>query len=283
MMQYGVNERSRVKRQWVEQAIKLAMQSQWEEAVRLNRRILEAFPPDAETYNRLGKALSELGRVAEARQAYEAALQLDPRNTIARKNLERLKLLGEAQVAVDREEGVNPQLFIEETGKTGRTTLVRVGPPEALAKVAPADPVYLRPDGNSLKVVSAHGDVLGEVEPRLAVRLLKLMAGGNRYAAAITSIDPATNQVQIIIRETYQHPSQAGRVSFPTKAGAEADLRPYTREQRVPRFDILGYEEEEELGGLEEEEEEELEAEIEADETLAEPYFEEEDETQVDT
>ena len=69
------------------QAVALAMESRWEEAVEVNRAILDDFPTDLETCNRLGKALSELGQNVEARKAFERALSISPNNPIAKKNL----------------------------------------------------------------------------------------------------------------------------------------------------------------------------------------------------
>jgi len=40
-----------------EKAIQLAMQNKWQEAADLNQQILEQFPEDVDTLNRLGKAL----------------------------------------------------------------------------------------------------------------------------------------------------------------------------------------------------------------------------------
>jgi hypothetical protein len=57
------------------------------------------------------------------------------------------------------------------------------------------------------------------------LRLLKLIKGGNQYAAALTSLAETTGRV--IIRETHQDPSQAGRPSFPA-TGSEV-IRPYTK------------------------------------------------------
>ena len=54
------------------------------------------------------------------------------------------------------------------------------------------------------------------MEPRVAARLLKLIADGNKYAAGVTSI--GDKDVRIIIRETYQDPANYGKVSFPTAA-----------------------------------------------------------------
>ena len=64
------------------------------------------------------------------------------------------------------------------------------------------------------------------MEPRVAARLLRLMADGNKYAAGVTSL--GDKDVRIIIRETYQDPANYGKVSFPTAAKRD-DLRPYTK------------------------------------------------------
>src|SRR5579883_2559373 len=82
-------EKIRLKKLWTEQAIKQAQEGQWEEAVITNKNILQLFPNEPEAFNRLGKAYSELGQYAEAREAYSQTLVYSPKNTIARKNLDR--------------------------------------------------------------------------------------------------------------------------------------------------------------------------------------------------
>ena len=64
------------------------------------------------------------------------------------------------------------------------------------------------------------------VEPRVAARLLKLVADGNKYAAGVTSL--GDKDVRLIIREVFQDPRNYGKVSFPT-AAKSTDLRPYTK------------------------------------------------------
>lgn len=234
--QFHSEEKIRLRKQLVEQAIKLALQSHWEEAVAANRTLLSQFPHDPEALNRLGKALSELGQYAEAKKAYAEALELNPSNTIARKNLERLSHLGNEDgahappVAAER---IDPRLFIEETGKTAFTKLVNVAPPEVLAKLTSGDQVYFHADGRTLYVRNARGEDIGQVEPRLANRLINFMEGGNQYAAAIT--DLSERQVRIIVRETYQHPNLIGRVSFPAQVTGET-FRPYIKDS-VLRYD----------------------------------------------
>jgi len=238
-MIFAGDDRTRLfRRQRAQQAIQLAMQGQWQEAAAINRAIIAVFPNDVDAYNRLGKALTELGRYSEGREAYGKALELDPLNSIAEKNLARLATLGEgAVVQAEGSKKLSPQMFISEMGKTGTTVLTRPAT-QAVARMTAGDEVFLRRQNNTLVVESGQGEYLGEVEPRLGRRLIKLMEGGNQYAAAIATLSQA--DVRVIIKETFQHPSQVGRVSFPPAAGDA--FRPYTKEGLV-RHDV---EEEEE-------------------------------------
>jgi hypothetical protein len=226
-------ERARQHRQLTDQAIQLALDSRWEEAVAVNRQILTTVQHDVSALNRLGKALSEVGNYGEAKKSYAEALAIDPGNIIARKNLERLSVLSdEAAAARPAGERIDPKLFIEETGKTGFTNLVDLAAPEVLARLAAGDQAYLFIEGRSLLVRNAADETVGRVEPRLANRLIKFLEGGNRYAAGITDLDGG---VRIIIRETFQDPSQIGRVSFPPQVGVET-VRPYIKDTML-RYD----------------------------------------------
>lgn len=230
MGQYPPDEKARLWRQLTRQAIALAMENHWEEAQSVNLSILEILPNDVDALNRLGKSFTELGQYDEAREAYQQALGIDPNNTIAKKNLTRLAhLKGGAPLAREEQTKAGPNLFIEEMGKTQVTALVNLAPREALAKMAAGDQVHLVPRNRDLVVQNSRGEDLGQVEPRLSLRVLKLMAAGNRYSAAITSLND--EGCKVIIREVYQHPSQAGRPSFPQK-GADG-FRPYVKEGLV--------------------------------------------------
>jgi hypothetical protein len=205
----------------------MAMQSRWEEAASLNREILATYPDDVDAWNRLGKALMELGHYGEAREAYGKALELDRSNTIAKRNLQRLEGLTEAPPKPSEARAkLTPKLFIEETGKSGVTTVQRPAM-DVLARMTPGDQVFLKRQDGTLTIANANGEYLGEVEARIGLRLLKLMEGGNEYAAALTTVTPQS--VEVIIREVYQHPSQAGRPSFPPSAPASEAFRPYTK------------------------------------------------------
>lgn len=226
---YDTDEKAQTRQRQTDTAIQLARANRWEEAASANRAVLKLFPNDADSHNRLGKALMELGRVSQAKKAYKRALELDATNQIARRNLERLNALIRTKGTQAGTTQVDPALFIEEMGKTAVTTLQQTTP-DALAKLNAGDLVELRPKGSTLAVKTPKGDFIGALEPKLMMRLIKLIEGGNKYAAAVTSL--SENECQIIIKETYRDPSQAGRPSFLTSVGTEA-TRPYTKQGLV--------------------------------------------------
>lgn len=242
MIQNHAEDVARLRRVLPERAIALAMQNRWSEAADINRKIIELYPNDSDAYNRLGKALMEMGRYRDALATYKRAIEIDPNNIIAKKNVERLVHLADkaplsapvvsekpAQGQEREAERINPSMFIEETGKTGLTTLINLGSPEVMLKLTAGDRVELKIEGTSLRVYDEEGHLIGAVEPKLAKRLSGLMEAGNRYTAAVTTVSD-TGGIKIIIRETYQHPTQRGKLSFPPKALPAGAYRPYMRE-----------------------------------------------------
>ena len=264
----------RLKRQLAEQAIAQATAAEWADAAETNRRILESGP-DVEAENRLAKALWELGELAEAREHYQTALALDPTNRIAERNIDRLRTLlvdaGERTVPAMAGSKAPVGIFVEETGKTGFAYLTDLPDARKLAQVNPGDLVELHPEGNRLIAVS-NGMRIGVVEPRVAARLLKLLAEGNKYAAGVTSL--GDKDVRLIIRETFQDPRNYGKVSFPT-AAKSTDLRPYTKGTLVREEMDL---EDDLEDDVEDEEIEDLDRVLPADVTTDEAFEEEPDE-----
>jgi tetratricopeptide (TPR) repeat protein len=269
----AVNQ-TRLKRQLVDQAIAQATAAQWAESAETNRRILE-LGPDAEAENRLAKSLWELGELGAAREHYQTALALDPTNRIAERNIDRLRVLlveaGEKTVPAQEGSKAPVSIFVEETGKTGFAFLTDLPHPRKLAQVNPGDAVELTPEGGRL-IATSNGMRIGVVEPRVAARLLKLIADGNKYAAGVTSL--GDKDVRIIIREIYQDPRNYGKVSFPT-AAKSTDLRPYTKGTLI-REDV---DLEEDLEDDEDDDEiEDLDRVVPADVTTDEAFEEEPDE-----
>jgi tetratricopeptide (TPR) repeat protein len=231
--------------QYADDAVQLAIGGKWDDAVKLNKFIIDSFGADEETQNRLGKALSELGKLKEAKSSYEAALKLNPMNSIAKKNAARINTL------LHQKEGlkvggtrVDLNLFVEEMGKTIITTLESAAS-DICSKVAAGDVAELRAEGDGIVAETSRGVRLGLLEAKLARRLIKFMRGGNRYQAGVTSCEGST--VKLIVRETYQDPRFAGKPSFPMRRKREVEFRPYTKESLLAReVEVFAGDEEEE-------------------------------------
>ncbi len=259
------DEKQRIRRKLQEKAIELAATNRWEEAVEANRQILQ-LGEDPDTYNRLGKAFMEIGQFTESHDAYQHTLRLTPTNSIARKNIARLDALiargfESGQVNRKARQQVDLRMFITETGRTAITALIDVPRGPAVDALVTGEKMDFRVEGKTVYVIDADGNVIGRLEPKLGQRLAELIGGGNRYLAAIAQTDPRV--VRLLIRETYQDPSQRNRISFPGKLGEGAtyvsSLRYEEYEDMVDDDDssddsdgadeeYIGGEEEEELG-----------------------------------
>lgn len=238
-------ERQRLRKQLNDQAIKLAVNSRWAEAANANKEFLRVFGDEPEALNRLGKAQTELGQVTEARKSYGRAIEVDPTNTIARRNLDRLASMQDTAAVSVPPTQLDTKLFVEETGSS---TVARLQATDAsrVAVLDAGDLVELRVQGNAVNVHTVTGDYVGMVDPRIGLRLSKMMESGNAYTAAMVT---TTGEPRVVIRETFQHPSNIGKVSFPQARAT--DIRAYTRkgllrkEQEEFEYGEDDYEEEE--------------------------------------
>jgi len=211
------SEHLKPKGQFVDEAVQAALAGRWQDAAEINRAILERFGPDEESNNRLGKAMTELGKFEDAKKAYEATLSLNPLNVIAQKNRAKLDVLAQS-----KDVKVGPS-----------TQLESVDDPNVHNKIGSGDIAELRITGDSIQAETVRGVKLGNVEPRLARRLIKFIQGGNRYLAAVTSVEPGA--VKLMIRETYQDPKFVGKPSFPQRRKREVEFRPYAKESLLAR------------------------------------------------
>ena len=234
----------RLKQQRSKEAIGLAMEARWQEAVDVNKEIIESFHDDVDAFNRLGRAYMELGQYQQAREAYGRTVELDPYNAIANRNLRRLNDLKDPVSSEVETDKVEPQQFIEEIGKAGVVVLFDLAPKEQRARMVAGDRVNLKVEGSGLVVESSRGEYLGRVEPRHAQRLARLILGGNRYSAAV--VRSTVDMMTVIIREVYQDPSQVGKLSFTPKGMDE--VRPYVSD-KIFKLDSESEEESEEESG----------------------------------
>ena len=243
-----------IRRDRAKEAITLALESKWEEATALNIEIVDEYPRDVEAYNRLGKALSEQGKYQESEDAFRKAVEISPANVIARKNLQRLVHLKRDKIKPKNVYKVTPELFIEERGKTTTISFDRSSSDKSHLRMTPGDLLVLSVSGNEMIVQSPDGVHLGTLESKLGLRLARLMSAGNKYTAAVTSVDE--KRLVVMIKETYRDPSQSGIVSFPSKrtlrgtysnfisSAMPSDMEPEDVEEEIDRSPIIEWDEE---------------------------------------
>ncbi len=236
-------DKSRLRRDWSKEAISLALKGEWQRAAEVNQAILALFSDDVDAMNRLGKAFMELNEYGRAREVLAEVVLKAPYNTIAKKNLTRLEQLEDIPASGKpvRKTGSVPRLFIAESGKSGTTVLQKPAAPRVLASVAPGEPANLVVEKQAIRVYVRDDEYLGQVEPKLARRLLRLIDGGNRYEAAVIGVNDWG--ISITIRETYRHPSLHNICSFPTSGKGERriyldnDLLRYLEESELDEDD----------------------------------------------
>ena len=233
-MVYREDDGIRSARAKTREAIALAMESRWEEAAAVNRELIELAPDDLDACNRLGKALLELGDAKGARGAFERSLAIDPSNGIARKNVDRLTTSG-PQTARPGGSPLATRLFIGDTGKSAQVTLLACAADSDRPFISPGAPVELRCQRGTLAVYNQAGQYIGVVPPKLGRRLVCMMEEGNLYEGAVAS--STADAVRIVLRESYQHPSQRAKLSFPPSSLEAASAAQARRRDTTPTMD----------------------------------------------
>ncbi len=187
-----------------QQAIKAAIESDWEKAQKLNQAIIKQEPNNLSALNRLARAYAELGKIDHAQKTYRKVLKLDLNNPIASKNLERLTKAGKTRKKTPQKKKASSptDIFLEEPGKTKVVRLVKLAEPAVLSLLDNADPVRLVPKKRRISVTTEDGHYLGALPDDLSQRLIRFIQGGNRYEAFIKAVEKG--ELQIFIREIFR-------------------------------------------------------------------------------
>lgn len=201
-------------------AINAAIDSNWEEAIKINQKILSINSDNVEALNRLGKAQLYMGRKDKAQNTYKQVLKIDPYNIIARKNFEKISKSGGVLKngtangnGKDNHSQVNlSTVFLFEPGKTKIVNLINLAPPAVLASLNCADRTNLAPKKHFIHITSNDGVYLGALPDDLAHKLIALISAGNQYEAYVKCV--TTKILTVLIRETYRSEKFANQPSF---------------------------------------------------------------------
>ena len=201
------------------EAIRAALSENWQQAIEINQKILTITDKLTPVLNRLGLAFFRQEKSALARQHFNQVLKIDPGNTIAKKNLERLKKFktGRKKNQIGFKSAPLGH-FIEEPGKTKLIKLVRLGPPEDLVQLVSGQEVFLVPKKRMISILGHQNVYLGSIPEDLSQRLLFLIKEGNKYQAFIKAVNNQT--VQLFIKETERSQRLHNQPSFTNNSSA---------------------------------------------------------------
>lgn len=218
----------------IQEAIDAALNNNWDKALRLNRELIEKYPDDVETINRMARALAELGKFGQAKKFYQKVLHIDQYNSIAQKNLNRLSTVKKGHQKTNQTtSNIKGDIFLEESGKTETTTLKDTAMPSVLAGLRAGDKVNMTPHRNNITVITANGQRVGKIEDSLAKNISQNLRVGSRFEAFIKSISlhnatgrKGNSMVEIFIREIHR----SRKITASPFSSKSSSFTPYVRE-----------------------------------------------------
>lgn len=206
-----------------QQAIEAALDYKWEEALKINKRIIRLDPQNVDALNRQAKAYMELGKSNLAKKYYSEVLKVDPYNPIALKNLKIMKSFksnGQStswprqrrDLQTDCHGKLSPSLFLQEPGKTKMVSLLKVAEPQKLSHLFCGMKVMVAIKNRKITIIDSNGNYLGVLPDDINHHLIRLYKGGNKYELFIKSI--RVNSLSVIIKETFRSKRFKNQPSF---------------------------------------------------------------------
>jgi tetratricopeptide (TPR) repeat protein len=189
------------------QAIQTALVGDWENAISLNKLILQEEPSDIDTLNRLAFAFLSQGNIKDAKSLYQKVLSLDMKNPIALRNLKRLP-----EVSTKRINFHVSNLFIEEPGKTKIIELINVADKKIISHLRSGEKLTLCIKRMKIFALDQDNQYIGMLPDDLCKRLIKFIHYGNKYEAYTRTAE--SNKITIFIRELKRVKKYKNQPSF---------------------------------------------------------------------
>lgn len=190
-----------------------ALSSNWQDAIAINQKILKTNQEDVEALNRLARAQVCTGEIEKAQKTYKKALELDPYNIIASKNLNKINVSNGSGNGKNIVFSPNlTSLFLSEPGKTKVIGLLNLAPPAILAVLNYGEEVHLNVKSHAVTLTTLDGVYIGALPDDTAHKLIAFITGGNKYEAFVKSVTPKS--LTIFVRETERSEKFTNQPSF---------------------------------------------------------------------
>ncbi len=204
-----------------DEALAAAVELRWEDAIRINREILQNSEEDSDTINRLAFAYAQTGNTTQALKEYKRVLTIDPYNLITKKNIERLKSCASSKKK-EQPNGivfVAPDRFLEEPGKTKIVDCVNIAPTNAISQLHSGEELLFKSKKHGVELRrKCDNTYVGALPDDIAFRINHLMSAGNTYCVHVKSM--SKNCISVFIRELSRakalknQPSFIGKTSY---------------------------------------------------------------------
>lgn len=179
------------------QAIQTALQGNWTEAIALNKSLIKENPEDIDALNRIALAYTIIGKVKEAKSAYQKVVNIDPLNSIALRNLKKLKDKNITITPVSGNYQINNH-FLEQPGKTKVIELINIAQPKIIESLRMGQTLTLSIKRSKI-FAQEQQQYIGVLPDDIAKRLIKFINAGSVYDAYVKSANP--HKVSIFVKE----------------------------------------------------------------------------------
>lgn len=198
-------------------AIDAALDCRWEEALKLNKKIIKKDGQNVDALARLARVYMEMGRSSLAKKYYSEVVKIDPYNPIALKNLKIIKSFksngtNTGIIHPASSNKLSASLFLQEPGKTKIVNLLKVAEPQKLSQSYCGMPVEMVIKMRKITIVDSNENYLGVMPDDISHYLLRLLRGGNKYELFIKSI--RVNGLAVLIKETFRSKRFKNQPSF---------------------------------------------------------------------
>lgn len=233
----------------IDSAINEAIKGNWEQAIVLNKKILEGDKDLIDPYLRMGHACIQLDRYDEAKKYYLSVIKIQPGNQIAKNNLEKIEIITDNKNKTTKSKSKkeiknDPNLFLNVLGKTKILTLINIGQLGTLAQLNIGEKVFLKEKKRKIEVRTKDNEYVGAFPDDLSKRIIFFLKNKSEYETYIK--ESSRNSVEIFIKEIKKGKKVFKYISFPKDVQDNMKLMveneeittEETEEENIPVIDL---------------------------------------------
>jgi len=198
-------------------AIEASLKGEYKPALALNKKILKIDESNLPALNRLAKTYFLLDNYRLAKKYYQKALDIDPFNTIAKKNLKLLTRSSKStktnNLPISSNNTDYCYEFLEIPGKTQTVYLTRLTDLKKICQLKIGRLVELICKNRNIKIYDGNC-YLGSLPDDIAIKLIPLIKRGNKYRAYIQSLKD--DKLSLFVKEVKKSKKNEKFISFPS-------------------------------------------------------------------